>query len=101
MIDPIAAYFEHFNPGQGQYGQDMAVTNPQWAKWFDMVKAAARGKKIRFAGGPSPEGSNQLRGRSVQSQESPWMREQERNDRRQQLARLDALRTAGGLSSRT
>lgn len=43
-----------------------AMTNPQWAKWLDMAKAAGGGKDIEFAGGPSAEGSSQIRGTSVQ-----------------------------------
>ena len=38
---------------------------------------------------------------SAQSKESPWMREQGRNDRRRQLASLDALRAAGNLPKKS
>ena len=63
-------------------------------------RSAGPNARVRFRGGPSPEGSTQFRGQSVQPQ-STWIREQGRNDRRRQLASLDALRAAGNLPSRT
>lgn len=43
-----------------------ALMNPQWAKWFDTVKAAGGGRAMKFAGGKSAPGSNQMRGVSQQ-----------------------------------
>ena len=31
------------DPVQGMYGKSLALTNPQWAPWFDMVDRAAPG----------------------------------------------------------
>mgnify|MGYP001610641210 FL=1 len=54
------------------------------------------GKPVQYRYNPSEPDVE-----SAQSKESPWMREQGRNDRRRQLVSLDALRAAGNLPSRT
>jgi hypothetical protein len=49
----------------------MAQSSPQWAKWFDMLKEQAGGRRIRMAPQPGGEGS-QFRGYS-QQMSSPAM----------------------------
>ncbi len=49
----------------------MASSSPQWAKWFDMLKESAGGRRIRMA--PQPHGeTNQFGGYTAQ-QYSPNM----------------------------
>ena len=107
-LDPL-------DPGSWQARSDLITSGAsEWAPWFQALKEAGGGRPVRLAGGPSPEGSNQLRGtqgrefghgiRAMEASAQPqstWMREQGRNDRRRQLASLDALRAAGNLPSRT
>ena len=71
-MSPTQAYSERVGSGPG-WTSDPAQSwmSPSWARWFDMLKAAGGGRKIKLAGGASPEGSNQLRGTSVQPDEQP------------------------------
>ena len=63
MFDPASSYNQSF---QDRDTIDRTqLMNPMWARWLDMVKAQAGGKAVKFAGGPSAPGSNQLTGESV------------------------------------
>lgn len=69
---PFAAQFGNPAVTYNQSFQDRnaidstQLMNPQWAKWLDTIQADAGDKSIRFAGGPSAPGSNQIRGTNVQ-----------------------------------
>ena len=55
-LDPL-------DPGSWQARSDLITTGAsEWAPWFQALKEAGRGRPVKLAGGPSPEGSNQLRG---------------------------------------
>ena len=55
----------------GRLGTDMfraprtVLADPNWQAWFESINQAADGRQVRFAGGPSAPGSNQLRGRKA------------------------------------
>ena len=107
-------FYRTSDAGMSQSSANAGMNYSGWGAFFQALKEAAGGRSWKLAGGPSPEGSTQLRGsqglvfghgvrameESAPSQ-SAWMREQGRNDRRRQLASLDALRAAGNLPSRT
>lgn len=40
------------NVTQGPFGRDMSVTNPMWARWFDMLHQAAPGGATRVGDTP-------------------------------------------------
>jgi hypothetical protein len=47
------------------------LPDPKWQGFFQAIKEAASGRQVKFAGGPSPVGSNQFRGASVQPPGAP------------------------------
>ena len=104
--------FDPGNPEIAKWGSltTHGKTYPGWGPWFRNMSRSSAGKALLLASGYDPgqvESGNPEPYKtppetiSAQPQESKWMQEKGRGDRRRQLASLNALRAAGNLPSRT